>query len=127
MTKKFEEKMTSAVKHLEAEYASVRAGRANPGVLDKVTVDYYGVATPINQVASVSVTEARTLSIQPWDRSLLKPVVKAIQMSDVGINPIDDGISIRLVFPAPTEERRKALAKDVSKMAEDAKVAVRNV
>ena len=127
MTKKFEEKMTSAVKHLEAEYASVRAGRANPGVLDKVTVDYYGVATPINQVASVSVTEARTLSIQPWDRSLLKPVVKAIQMSDVGINPIDDGISIRLVFPAPTEERRKAIAKDVSKMAEDAKVAVRNV
>ena len=127
MTKKFEEKMTSAVKHLEAEYASVRAGRANPGVLDKVTVDYYGVGTPIKQVASVSVREARTLSIQPWDRSLLKPVVKAIQMSDVGINPIDDGISIRLVFPAPTEERRKALAKDVSKMAEDAKVAVRNV
>ena len=127
MTKKFEERMTSAVKHLESEYASVRAGRANPGVLDKVTVDYYGVATPINQVATVSVTEARTLSIQPWDRSLLKAVVKAIQMSDVGINPIDDGISIRLVFPAPTEERRKALAKDVSKMAEDAKVAVRNV
>ena len=127
MTKKFEDKMVSAVKHLEAEYASVRAGRANPGVLDKVTVDYYGVATPINQVASVSVTEARTLSIQPWDRSLLKPVVKAIQMSDVGINPIDDGVSIRLNFPAPTEERRKALAKDVSKMAEDAKVAVRNV
>ena len=127
MTKKFEEKMTSAVKHLESEYASVRAGRANPGVLDKVTVDYYGVATPINQVASVSVTEARTLSIQPWDRSLLKPVVKAIQMSDVGINPIDDGVSIRLNFPAPTEERRKALAKDVSKMAEEAKVAVRNV
>ncbi len=127
MTKKFEDKMVSAVKHLESEYASVRAGRANPGVLDKVTVDYYGVATPINQVASVSVTEARTLSIQPWDRSLLKPVVKAIQMSDVGINPIDDGVSIRLVFPAPTEERRKQLAKEVSKMAEDAKVAVRNV
>ena len=127
MTKKFEDKMVSAVKHLESEYSSVRAGRANPGVLDKVTVDYYGVATPINQVATVSVTEARTLSIQPWDRSLLKAVVKAIQMSDVGINPIDDGISIRLVFPAPTEERRKALAKDVSKMAEEAKVAVRNV
>lgn len=127
MTKKYEDRMASAVKHLETEYASVRAGRANPGVLDKVTVDYYGVPTPINQVATVSVTEARTLSIQPWDRSLLKPVVKAIQMSDVGINPIDDGISIRLVFPAPTEERRKALSKDVSKMAEDAKVAVRNV
>ncbi|MBQ5325568.1 MAG: ribosome recycling factor [Oscillospiraceae bacterium] len=127
MTKKYEDRMASAVKHLETEYASVRAGRANPGVLDKVTVDYYGVPTPINQVATVSVTEARTLSIQPWDRSLLKPVVKAIQMSDVGINPIDDGISIRLVFPAPTEERRKALSKDVSKMAEEAKVAVRNV
>ena len=127
MTKKFEEKMTSAVKHLESEYASVRAGRANPGVLDKVTVDYYGVPTPINQVATVSVTEARTLAIQPWDRGLLKPIVKAIQTSDVGINPIDDGVSIRLNFPAPTEERRKALAKDVHKMAEDAKVAVRNV
>ena len=127
MTKVFEEKMVKAVGHLESEYATVRAGRANPGVLDKVTVGYYGVPTPINQVASVSVTEARTLSIQPWDRSLLKAVVKAIQMSDVGINPIDDGISIRLVFPAPTEERRKALAKDVSKIAEDAKVAVRNV
>ena len=127
MTKKFEEKMTSAVKHLEAEYASVRAGRANPGVLDKVTVDYYGVPTPINQVATVSVTEARTLSIQPWDRSLLKAITKAIQMSDVGINPIDDGVSIRLNFPAPTEERRKQLAKDVAKMAEEAKVAVRNI
>ncbi len=127
MTKKFEDKMTSAVKHLETEYASVRAGRANPGVLDKVTVDYYGVPTPINQVASVSVTEARTLSIQPWDRTLLKAITKAIQMSDIGINPIDDGVSIRLNFPAPTEERRKALAKDVAKMAEDAKVAVRNV
>ena len=115
MTKKFEDKMVSAVKHLESEYSSVRAGRANPGVLDKVTVDYYGVATPINQVATVSVTEARTLSIQPWDRSLLKAITKAIQMSDVGINPIDDGVSIRLNFPAPTEERRKALAKDVSK------------
>jgi len=127
MTKAFEERMKSAIKHLESEYASVRAGRANPGVLDKVTVDYYGAPTPINQVATVSVTEARTLSIQPWDRTLLKAITKAIQMSDVGINPIDDGISIRLNFPAPTEERRKALAKDVSKMAEEAKVAIRNV
>ena len=125
--KEFKERMQKSLDHLASEFATVRAGRANPGVLDKVTVDYYGVATPINQVATVSVTEARTLSIQPWDRSLLKAIVKAIQMSDVGINPIDDGISIRLVFPAPTEERRKALAKDVSKMAEDAKVAVRNV
>ncbi len=127
MIKSYEERMIKAISHLESEYASVRAGRANPGVLDKVTVDYYGVPTPINQVATVSVTEARTLSIQPWDRSLLKAITKAIQMSDVGINPIDDGVSIRLNFPAPTEERRKALAKDVSKMAEEAKVAVRNV
>ena len=127
MTKAYEDRMSSAVKHLESEYSSIRAGRANPGVLDKVTVSYYGTDTPINQVATVSVTEARTLSIQPWDRSLLKPVVKAIQMSDIGINPIDDGISIRLVFPAPTEERRKALVKDVSKLAEEAKVAVRNI
>ena len=127
MTKKYEERMAGAVKHLESEYASVRAGRANPGVLDKVTVDYYGAPTPINQVATVSVTEARTLSIQPWDRTLLKAITKAIQMSDIGINPIDDGISIRLNFPAPTEERRKVLAKDVSKMAEEAKVAIRNI
>ena len=127
MTKAFEDRMVGAVKHLESEYASVRAGRANPGVLDKVTVDYYGVPTPINQVATVSVTEARTLSIQPWDRSLLKAITKAIQMSDIGINPIDDGVSIRLNFPAPTEERRKRLAKDVSKMAEEAKVAIRNI
>ena len=127
MTKAYEERMVKAVSHLEHEYSSIRAGRANPGVLDKVTVDYYGTATPINQVASVAVTEARTLSIQPWDKSLLSPITKAIQMSDIGINPIDDGVSIRLNFPAPTEERRKALAKDVSKMAEDAKVAVRNV
>ena len=127
MTKAYEERMVKAVSHLEHEYSSIRAGRANPGVLDKVTVDYYGTATPINQVASVAVTEARTLSIQPWDKSLLSPITKAIQMSDIGINPIDDGISIRLNFPAPTEERRKALAKDVSKMAEEAKVAVRNI
>ena len=127
MTKAYEERMVKAVSHLEHEYSSIRAGRANPGVLDKVTVDYYGAATPINQVASVAVTEARTLSIQPWDKSLLSPITKAIQMSDIGINPIDDGISIRLNFPAPTEERRKALAKDVSKMAEEAKVAVRNI
>lgn len=127
MTKEFEDRMSRAVKHLEGEYASIRAGRANPGVLDKVTVDYYGTPTPINQVATVSVTEARTLSIRPWDKTLLKEITKAIQMSDVGINPIDDGSTIRLIFPAPTEERRKELAKDVSKMAESAKVAVRNI
>ena len=127
MTKAYEDRMTSAIRHLEGEYASIRAGRANPGVLDKVMVDYYGSPTPINQVATVSVTEARTLAIQPWDRSLLKAIIKAIQISDIGINPIDDGTTIRLIFPAPTEERRKAIAKDVAKMAEEAKVAVRNI
>jgi len=115
------------VEHLERELASVRAGRANPAVLDKVTVDYYGAPTPIQQVASVAVSEARTLTITPWDRSLLRPISKAIQASDVGINPIDDGQTIRLNSPAPNEERRRQLAKDVSKMGEEAKVAIRNV
>lgn len=126
-TKVFEDKMKNSVEHLERELASVRAGRANPAVLDKVTVDYYGAPTPIQQVASVAVSEARTLTITPWDRSLLRPVSKAIQASDVGINPIDDGQTIRLNFPAPNEERRRQLAKDVSKMGEEAKVAIRNV
>ena len=122
-TKAFEDKMKSAVEHLERELKTVRAGRANPGVLDKVTVDYYGSPTPIQQVASVAVSEARTLTITPWDRTLLRAISKAILASDVGINPIDDGQTIRLNFPAPTEERRK----EVSKMGEEAKVAVRNV
>ena len=126
-TKVFEDKMKNSVEHLERELAAVRAGRANPAVLDKVTVDYYGAPTPIQQVASVAVSEARTLTITPWDRSLLRPISKAIQASDVGINPIDDGQSIRLNFPAPNEERRRQLAKDVSKMGEEAKVAIRNV
>ena len=126
-TKVFEDKMKNSVEHLERELASVRAGRANPAVLDKVTVDYYGAPTPIQQVASVAVSEARTLTITPWDRSLLRPISKAIQASDVGINPIDDGQTIRLNFPAPNEERRRQLAKDVSKMGEEAKVAIRNV
>ena len=117
-TKAFEDKMKSAVEHLERELKTVRAGRANPGVLDKVTVDYYGSPTP---------SEARTLTITPWDRTLLRAISKAILASDVGINPIDDGQTIRLNFPAPTEERRKQLAKEVSKMGEEAKVAVRNV
>ncbi len=127
MTKTYEERMSGAVRHLEGEYAAIRAGRANPGVLDKVTVEYYGTPTPINQVASVSISEARTLLIQPWDKSLTSLVVKAIQTSDIGINPVDDGTSIRLNFPPPTEERRKALSKDISKMAEEAKVSVRNI
>lgn len=126
-TKAFEDKMKSAVEHLERELKTVRAGRANPGVLDKVTVDYYGSPTPIQQVASVAVSEARTLTITPWDRTLLRAISKAILASDVGINPIDDGQTIRLNFPAPTEERRKQLAKDVQKLGEEAKIAVRNV
>ena len=126
-TKAFEDKMKSAVEHLERELKTVRAGRANPGVLDKVTVDYYGSPTPIQQVASVAVSEARTLTITPWDRTLLRAISKAILASDVGINPIDDGQTIRLNFPAPNEERRKQLTKEVQKQGEEAKVAVRNV
>jgi len=121
-TKVYEEKMKSSVEHLGRELAAVRAGRANPAVLDKVTVDYYGAPTPIQQVASVAVSEARTLTITPWDRTLLRAISKAIMASDVGINPIDDGQTIRLNFPAPTEERRKQLAKEVSKLGEDAKI-----
>ena len=113
-TKAFEEKMKSSVEHLDRELAAVRAGRANPAVLDKVSVDYYGAPTPIQQVASVAVSEARTLTITPWDRTLLRPISKAIMASDVGITPIDDGSTIRLNFPAPTEERRKQLAGTMS-------------
>ncbi len=126
-TKAYEEKMKNTLDHLGRDLAAVRAGRANPAVLDKVTVDYYGSPTPIQQVASVAVSEARTLTITPWDRSLLRAISKAIQASDVGINPIDDGQTIRLNFPAPNEERRKQLAKEVAKMGEEAKVAMRNV
>ena len=119
-TKAFEEKMKSSVEHLDRELAAVRAGRANPAVLDKVSVDYYGAPTPIQQVASVAVSEARTLTITPWDRTLLRAISKAIMASDVGITPIDDGSTIRLNFPAPTEERRKQLAKEVAKLGEEA-------
>ena len=126
-TKVYEDKMKSSVEHLSRELGAVRAGRANPAVLDKVSVDYYGAPTPIQQVAAVAVSEARTLTITPWDRQMLKPISKAIQTSDIGINPIDDGQVIRLVFPAPTEERRKQLTKEVQKQGEEAKVAVRNV
>ena len=126
-TKAFDEKMKSSVEHLNRELAAVRAGRANPAVLDKVSVDYYGAPTPIQQLASVAVSEARTLTITPWDLSLLRAISKAIMASDVGITPIDDGQTIHLNFPAPNEERRKQLAKEVSKLGEEAKVAVRNV
>ena len=126
-TKIYEEKMNSCVSHLDRELATIRAGRANPAILDRVMVDYYGSPTPVNQVASVAVAEARILNITPWDSKLVKAISKAIQTSDIGINPIDDGQIIRLVFPAPTEERRKQLTKDVKKQGEDAKTAVRNI
>ena len=126
-TKIYEEKMNNCVAHLDRELTSIRAGRANPGILDKVMVDYYGSPTPVQQVASVAVSEARILTITPWDGTLIKAISKAIQTSDIGINPIDDGQTIRLNFPAPTEERRKQLAKEVSKLGEEAKVAVRNI
>ena len=126
-TKAFEEKMKSAVEHLERELKTVRAGRANPGVLDKVTVDYYGSPTPLQQVGNVTVPEPRMIQIAPWEKSLIKAIEKAIMASDIGITPSNDGNVIRLVFPEVTEERRKALVKDVKKKGEDAKVAVRNV
>ena len=122
-----EEKMQRAVNGLHNAFGTVRTGRANAMVLDRIKVDYYGVPTPINQIAAVAVAEARILTITPWDRQMLKPISKALQTSDIGINPIDDGQVIRLVFPAPTEERRKQLTKEVQKQGEEAKVAVRNV
>ena len=125
--KKAEERMNRRVDHMRKEFAEIRAGRANPAVLDKVKVDYYGSPTPVNQLAAVSVTEARTLTIQPWDTSLLRNIEKAIQKSDIGINPNNDGKIIRLIFPPLTEERRKLIVKDVQKVAEDTKVQVRNV
>lgn len=125
--KNAEERMNRRIDHLNNEYSAIRAGRANPAVLDKVTVDYYGAPTPINQLAAVSVTEARTLMIQPWDVSVLTPIERAIQMSDVGINPQNDGKALRMVFPPLTEERRKELVKDIKELAEEAKVGIRNV
>ena len=123
----YENKMKKAVEFLEADFAGIRAGRANPHILDKLRVDYYGSPTPIQQVGNVTVPEARIIQIAPWDKSVLKAVEKAILTSDIGINPSNDGSVIRLVFPELTEERRKDLAKEVRKKAEDAKVAVRNI
>lgn len=123
----FQEKMEKSLKNLEEEYAGIRAGRANPHVLDKLKVDYYGTPSPIQTVANVSVPEARVIMIQPWEPSLVKEIEKAILCSDIGINPSNDGKIIRLVFPELTEERRKELAKDVKKKGEDAKVAIRNI
>jgi len=121
------EKMGKSYQALLTEYGALRAGRANPAVLDRVQVDYYGVPTPIGQMAAVSVPEARTLLIQPWDKASLKSIEKAIQTSDIGINPQNDGNSLRLMFPPLTEERRKELVKSVAKCGEDAKVAVRSI
>lgn len=126
-TKMYEDKMNSVIHHLVKEHATIRAGRANPAILDKVTVDYYGSPTPINQVAAVAVAEARVLTITPWDASLMRAIEKAILTSDIGINPTNDGRVMRLVFPAPTEERRRQLTKDAARMGEEAKVAVRNI
>lgn len=125
--KKADESMGRRVDHMCKEFSEIRAGRANPNVLDKVKVDYYGAPTPVNQLAAVSVTEARTLTIQPWDVSVLRQIEKAIQTSEIGINPQNDGKIIRLVFPPLTEDRRKEIVKDVQKIAEDTKVQVRNV
>ena len=124
---KYEEKMTKTLDNLESEFGTIRAGRANPHVLDRITVDYYGAPTPLQQVANISVPEARMIQIQPWEASLVKAIEKAINMSDLGINPTNDGKVIRLVFPELTEERRKDLVKDVKKKGEAAKVAVRNI
>lgn len=125
--KVYEEKMTKTMKSLNGELSAIRAGRANPHVLDKLVVDYYGSPTPIQQVANVSVPEARMIQIQPWEKKMLKEIEKAILVSDLGINPTNDGNTIRLIFPELTEERRKELAKDVKKKGEGAKVAIRNI
>ena len=124
---KYDSKMQKTLHNLDEELGTVRAGRANPHVLDRIVVDYYGAPTPIQQAANISVPEPRMLQIQPWDRTLLKAIEKAIQVSDLGINPTNDGTVIRLIFPELTEERRKELVKDVKKKGEAAKVAVRNI
>lgn len=125
--KNIEEKMKKSVSHFEKELSEIRAGRANPAVLDKLRVDYYGSPMPVNQLASVSVTEARTLTIQPYDASVLRGIEKAIQTSDIGINPQNDGKVIRMIFPPLTEDRRKEIVKEVASMGEEAKVALRSI
>lgn len=123
----YEDKMEKSLDNLYGEYTSIRAGRANPHILDKITVDYYGTPTPLQQVGNISVPEARMIVIQPWEASILKDIEKALLMSDLGLTPTNDGKMIRLVFPELTEERRKELVKDVKKKGENAKVAVRNI
>ena len=123
----YEDKMEKSLDNLYSEYTSIRAGRANPHILDKITVDYYGTPTPLQQVGNISVPEARMIVILPWEASILKDIEKALLMSDLGLTPTNDGKMIRLVFPELTEERRKELVKDVKKKGENAKVAVRNI
>ena len=125
--KVYDEKMHKTYEHLEADYQGIRAGRANPHVLDKLRVDYYGTPTPIQQVGNITIPEARMIQIAPWEKSLIKDIEKAILASDIGITPSNDGSVIRLVFPELTEERRKDLVKEVKKKAEECKVAVRNI
>lgn len=127
LLKKAEERMNRRIDHLNSEYSAIRAGRANPAVLDKVAVDYYGAPTPVNQLAAVSVAEARTLVIQPWDMSVLTLIERAIQKSDIGINPQNDGKTLRMIFPPLTEERRKEIVKDIKELAEETKIGIRNV
>lgn len=123
----YDEKMQKAIDFLISDFATIRAGRANPHVLDKIRVDYYGTPTPVQQVGNVTVPEPRMIQIAPWEKTLIREIEKAIQMSDIGINPSNDGSVIRLVFPELTEERRKELVKDVKKKGEDGKVAIRNI
>ena len=125
--REYEEKMKKSVENLREDYTTIRAGRANPHILDKIKVDYYGTPTPIQQVANVSVPEARMIQIQPWEASLIKDIEKAILVSDLGLTPNNDGKTIRLVFPELTEDRRKELAKDIKKKGDNAKVAIRNI
>lgn len=127
MIDKYEQKMQKSIDNLEREYNGIRAGRANPHVLDKIKVDYYGTPTPLQQVGNITVPEPRMICIQPWESSLIKAIEKAIQTSDIGIHPSNDGKVIRLVFPELTEEHRKDLVKDVKKKGEAAKVAIRNI
>lgn len=127
MYDEYKRRMNKTIEVLKTQFATVRAGRANAGVLDQISVEYYGTDTPINQIASIATPDPRTLTIQPWDASCLKLIEKAIQASDLGINPQNDGKIIRLVFPQLTEERRKELAKQVKKYGEDGKVAIRNI
>lgn len=122
-----EDKMQKAVDYLQEELVAIRAGRANPAILNKVTVDYYGAQTPLNQVGAISVPEARQILITPWDKSLIGPITKAIQVAELGVNPINDGNGVRLTFPELNEDRRKQIVKEVKALGEDAKIAIRNV